>query len=203
MKYLADQEVIALYKFEKNRSIAALFAIFCLFPFFKSHSQEVSKLDTTLSISTAQLRSSTIPDSIFLMTHLRHLTITGMDCDYAPHPNCWMISEIPAKLKNLRELTTFRLTLSAILVIPHELTELKYLKLLDLTDGTLANANLDNISEITSLEYLYLYGCGLSKLPTDIGRLASLKELGLSGNNFTSAEQARIRKALPRCKITF
>jgi Leucine-rich repeat (LRR) protein len=126
-----------------------------------------------------------------------------MDCDYSPHPNCWMISEIPAKIKNLRELTSLRLTLTAISSIPFELTALKHLKLLDLTDGSLANCNLDNISGITSLEYLYLYGCGLSKLPADIGHLINLKELGLAGNNFAADEQARIRKSLPHCLVKF
>lgn len=168
-----------------------------------SYSQGVSKFDTTLNISTSQFRSNRIPDSIFQMTHLRHLTITGMDCDYSPQANCWMIDEIAANIRNLKELTSLRLTLTSISAIPYELTELKKLRLLDLTDGSLSNSNLDNITGITSLECLYLFGCGLSKLPPDIGHLVNLKELGLVGNNFDSTEQARIRKALPHCNIKF
>jgi Leucine-rich repeat (LRR) protein len=126
-----------------------------------------------------------------------------MDCDYSPHANCWMINEIPAKIKNLTELVSLRLTLTSISAIPYEVIELKNLKLLDLTDGSLSNSNLDNIARITSLQYLYLYGCGLSKLPADIGNLVNLKELGLMGNNFDSAEQARIMKLLPHCTVKF
>ena len=169
----------------------------------KSYLQDSSGFDTTFSSSTKQFRSDKIPDSIFQMTHLRHLAISGMDCDYSPHPDCWGIAELPAEIKNLTELTSLSLTLSGISVIPDELTGLKNLKLIDLSDGSLSNANLDNLTRIKSLEYLYLYGCGLTKLPTTIGNLVNLKELGLSGNSFDKAEQARIKKELPKCIIKF
>ena len=137
------------------------------------------------------------------MIHLRHLAISGMDCDYSPHPDCWTITEIPAKIKNLKELTTLRLTLSVIQRIPDELTELQHLTVLDLTDGALSGSDLGNMAKLRNLEYLYLYGCGLSKLPPDLGNLTKLKELGLVGNYFSAAEQKRIRNALPDCVIKF
>lgn len=156
--------------------------------------------DTTYAISAQRLKSNKIPDSVFQMTELRHLEIWGMDCDYSPHPNCWGITEIPAGIKNLKNLTTIRLTLNAISVIPIELTELPNLTLIDFTDNA-GLANIDNLVKITNLKYLYLYGCGLTKLPDKIGELKNLVELGLVGNNINKDELKRITKALPNCVI--
>ena len=125
-----------------------------------------------------------------------------MDCDYGDRTNCWMIKEIPSDIKNLKKLMTLSLTLNAITTIPNELSNLKNLTLIDLTD----NAGLTNINSLTklpNLQYLYLYGCGLTKLPDNIGDFKNLKELGLVGNHLDKAEQTRIKKALPNCVIKF
>jgi hypothetical protein len=160
--------------------------------------------DTTkeFSTTTKALRSNAIPDSVFKMTKLESLTISGMDCDYGDRTNCWMIKEIPAEIKNLKKLTTLRLTLNAISTIPTDLTELKNLILIDFTDNAGLN-NIDNLTKIRSLEYLYLYGCGLTKMPKNIGDLKNLKELGLVGNNLDKAEVTRIKSVLPNCTIKF
>jgi Leucine-rich repeat (LRR) protein len=125
-----------------------------------------------------------------------------MDCDYGDSTNCWGITEIPGAVKGLKDLVSLRLTVNAIAAIPIELTELDNLKLVDLSDDA-GLRDLNNISKCKSLQYLYLYGCGLSKLPDNIGELINLKDLGLTGNNFSKDEQARIKKALPNCKIRF
>ena len=158
--------------------------------------------DTVYSISTQQLKSDKIPDSVFRMIKLRHLAISGMDCDYGDNKNCWGISEIPAEIKNLKDLTTLSLTVDAIAVVPVELTELKKLKLFDLSDNA-GLTSFDNITKCRSLEFLYLDGCGLPKLPNNIGDLKNLKELGLTGNNIDKSELTRIKKALPNCIIKF
>jgi Leucine-rich repeat (LRR) protein len=159
-------------------------------------------IDTVYSTSTKQLKSDRIPDSVFQMTNLRHLAISGMDCDNSDRTNCWTIKEIPEQIKNLQDLTTLRLTLNAIRTIPNELTELNHLKLVDLTDNT-GLSNIDNIAKIKSLESLYLYGCGLTKLPDNISNLKNLKVLGLVGNSLDETEQTGIKKALPNCIIKF
>jgi Leucine-rich repeat (LRR) protein len=161
-----------------------------------------TNLDTFYSASTGQLKSNKIPDSVFAMIKLRHLIITGMDCDQGDNKNCWDITEIPAAIKNLKDLVSLRLTVNAIYSIPIELTELKNLKLVDLSDDA-GLTDLNNISKCKGLQYLYLYGCGLSKLPDNIGEITNLKDLGLAGNNFSNEEQARIKKALPNCKVRF
>ena len=168
----------------------------------KAKQVAITNLDTSYSTSTKQLKSNKIPDSVFRMTKLRHLAISGMDCDYGDKTNCWDINEIPAGLKNLKDLKTLRLTVDAIASIPLELTELKNLKLFDLSDNA-GLTSFDNIAKCQSLEYLYLYGCGLTKLPDNIGDLKNLKELGLVGNNLDNTERTRITKALPNCIIKF
>lgn len=165
--------------------------------------------DTVYSISTKQLKSNKIPDSVFQMTNLRRLEITGEDCDFRQVDKdghditqCWMITEIPSKIKNLQKLTTLNLSLNAITTISSELTELKNLKSLSLTDNA-GLQDIDNLTRMQSLENLALYGCNLTRMPNDISNLKNLKELGLVGNHFDKAEQARVKRALPRCIIRF
>jgi hypothetical protein len=145
--------------------------------------------DTTRQFSTTTkiLKSSIIPDSVFEMTQLEYLTISGMDCDYGDNTNCWMINQIPASIKNLQELKSLSLTLNSIKSIPIELTELKKLKAIDLTDNS-GLSEIEPLTKLEGLEYLWLYGCGLTKLPNDIGNLKNLKQLGLVGNNLDKQE---------------
>jgi Leucine-rich repeat (LRR) protein len=158
--------------------------------------------DTSYSSSTKELRSNKIPDSVFLMTNLRHLSISGMDCDYGNNTKCWMLKELPKEIGKLKNLQTLSLTLTAMQILPKELSELKNLTILDLTDNT-GISNINTLTQIHSLEYLYLYGCRLTKLPENISDLKNLKELGLVGNHIDKAEQNRIKTALPNCIIKF
>lgn len=65
--------------------------------------------------------------------------------------------------------------------LPNEISSLQKLKTLDLTDN-IALSDISVITELSNLENLYLFGCYLKKLPSDIGKLKRLKELGLTGN---------------------
>lgn len=158
--------------------------------------------DTSYTATTRDLKSNHIPDSVFQLQHLKSIFIQGMDCDYGDHTHCWEITEIPAAIKNLTALTTLRLTVNAIQVLPAEMAALQQLKVLDLSD----NAGLQSyevITQLTDLEVLNLYGCGLTTLPQNIANLSHLKELGIRGNQFDEKEIARIRKALPQCRIIY
>jgi Leucine-rich repeat (LRR) protein len=190
-------------KFISYLFFAALFTIVaCSTTTAKLYSADNVYSDTAYTSSTQQLKSDKMPDSVFQMTELRHLSINGMDCDYGDRKKCWMIKEIPSDIKNLKNLTTLRLTLNAIATIPNELTHLHNLTLIDLTDNA-GLTNIDNLTQLPNLQYLYLYGCRLTKLPDNIGDLKNLKELGLVGNHLDKAEQTRIKKALPNCEIKF
>ena len=158
--------------------------------------------DTVFFSSTQQLRSDTIPNQVFAMTQLRHLSISGMDCDYQGGPPCWALRDIPPGIANLQQLRTLSLTVNSIRRLPSALGQLPHLRSLDLTDNP-GLSDIEAVVHVASLEELTLYGCGLSQLPADIGQLTKLRKLGLIGNSFAPPEQARIRKALPRCKVSF
>jgi len=166
------------------------------------HYADTAHSDTTYTVSTQQLKSDRIPDSVFKLVELRHLSINGMDCDYGDRTNCWVLKQIPNDIKNLKKLTSLRLTLSNITAIPMELAELNNLTLIDLTDNA-ALTDIYNLTKLSNLKYLYLYGCGLTKLPDNIGDLKNLKELGLVGNHIDKKEMAKIKNALPNCNIKF
>lgn len=168
-------------------------------------------LDTIISYnsSTEKLKSNHIPDSVFLMTNLKYLSIQGMDCDYRMSDKdgnditqCWMLTEIPHQIINLKKLEKIQLNVNAIRAIPIELADLKSLKSLDLTDNSNLS-DIENIIRLENLESLGLNGCYLTRLPTNIGQLKKLKSLGLAGNNIDEQEKARIKKALPDCEIYF
>ena len=134
---------------------------------------------TTYATTTANLKSRFIPDKVFQMTNLRHLTIQGMDCDYGDTTTCWMIREIPKQIANLKKLETLQLNVNAIRTVPQEISALQNLKSLDLTDNP-GLSDIDNITTLTNLETLGLFGCGLAKLPANIGQLKKLKYLRLN-----------------------
>lgn len=165
--------------------------------------------DSRLVLSTSQLKSNTIPDWVFNMEKLENLNIMGMFCEYemedygAYHSkdNCYRIQEIPSKIKNLSKLTSLILTDNDIQSLPSDLTALKNLKLIDLSNNPKLNVN--NIEKIPSLEFLSLSGCHLTEMPANIINLKHLQELDLTGNSITKKEQSRIKRALPNCNIRF
>ena len=102
-----------------------------------------------------------------------------MDCDYGDTTTCWMIREIPKQIANLKKLETLQLNVNAIRTVPQEISALQNLKSLDLTDNP-GLSDIDNITTLTNLETLGLFGCGLAKLPANIGQLKKLKYLRLN-----------------------
>lgn len=167
-------------------------------------------LDTVYIASTDMLKSNHIPDSVFQMKKLKQLWISGKDCDNGgAHDDnkpddgikCWMINNIPSEIGNLTELDTLGLTLGVFGKFPPDISKLNKLRYLDLTDSYLSN--IDNLTSLKNLNHLLLYGCGLSKLPDNIGELTNLKFIGLVGNNLDSAEINRVKKALPNCEVYF
>ena len=83
----------------------------------------------------------------------------------------------------------------------NEISNLKKLRYLDLSDSYMSN--IDNLTSLKNLNQLLLFGCGLTKLPDNIGDLAHLKFIGLVGNNFDPTEINRIKRALPNCEVYY
>ncbi len=166
--------------------------------------------DTVYITSTEELKSNKIPDSVFQMKMLKTLMVYGRDCDNGgSHDDnktndgiqCWVINVIPSQIGNLVNLDTLRLTLGVFGKFPKEVDHLKNLRFLDLTDSYMSDIN--NLMALKNLNQLWLYGCGLSKLPENIGDLCNLKFIGLGGNNLDSSEIRRIRRALPNCEVYY
>lgn len=108
----------------------------------------------TYNIAIRQLKNNQLPNSVFQLTTLRYLTVQGSDCDYVRHNasgkqfiDCWMLTELPGSIQNLRNLEELRLPLNSLTVLPTELTALHKLRVLDLSD----NAGLTNIGILIQL----------------------------------------------------
>jgi Leucine-rich repeat (LRR) protein len=176
---------------------------------FKKMGFSVS-LDSSFVISANELKSYSIPDWVFKLKNLKKLEIMGMYCEYefgdygaySIKGDCFKIQEILPQIATLTELTSLSLPRNDIQTLPIELTALKNIKLIDLSDNPGLH-NVNNIEKIVSLEFLSFYGCHLTEMPANIGNLKHLKELDLEGNSISIKEQIRIKKALPNCNITF
>jgi leucine-rich repeat protein SHOC2 len=158
--------------------------------------------DTSYITSTQDLKRNKIPDSVFLMTSLKHLVVRGMDCDYGPVPNCWEISELPATVGNLVNLETLRLPVNALNHLPSELALLKELRVVDFSD-CLGLHDIGVLTKLDKLEELDLYGCGITHLPKGLNQLTQLRVLGLKGNPLDKREVDIFSKNLPGCRVVF
>lgn len=176
----------------------------------ESHVNESRQEDTTTSYtaSTEELKSIEFPIKVLTMLHLRHLSITGMDCDYRVSDEkgndvtqCWAIRVLPFDIGNLKELESISMPVNNIQYLPGTMRELKKLRVINFSDNSLSDVHV--ISEIPSLEEAYFFGCHLSKLPEDLSALKKLKKLGLTGNQISATEIKRIKAALPQCEVLF
>lgn len=167
-------------------------------------------IDSSFVVSTSQLKSNTIPGSVFTMKKLKNLTIRGMRCEYEIgnygayrfKGDCFKIEAISSQIKELSKLTALSLPNNDIQTLPVELITLKNLKQMELSN----NPKLDDITVIekmVNLEFLSLSGYHLTGMPINICNLKHLKELDLEGNSIDEKEQIRIKKALPNCNIRF
>lgn len=198
----------------KAKLISAFFIFVVTFCSAQTQIAKTEILDNTDTIyvtNTDLLKSDKIPDSVFKMKNLKMLFVGGRECCFGIHddnnPNrntkCWRIRQVSPEIKNLTKLDSLFLTLSIFEKFPDEISSLKQLRYIDLTD----NENLksiDNLIPLSNLNELLLFGCtDLYKLPANIGKLKKLKRLGLTGTNIDSIELARIKKALPNCVILY
>ncbi|OQX98400.1 MAG: hypothetical protein B6I24_05425 [Bacteroidetes bacterium 4572_128] len=61
----------------------------------------------------------------------------------------------------------------------------------------------NEISKLKNLEKLYLYGNKITFLPNSIKNLKNLKILEIWNNKLSFSEKEKIKKLLPKTKITF
>jgi Leucine-rich repeat (LRR) protein len=180
-----------------------LFCIFGVMLAFACQAQVNPRDTVTVYTKAAEYyRFKEIPDSVFALKNLKHLRVFGMDCETVDQANCWCITAIPKKIKRLKKLEILELGLNKIRKLPRQLKQLRHLQVLDLTDN-LGLSDIAIVTELSSLEELYVFDCYLESLPKDIGKLKKLRYLGLTGNRISPAELVRIKGLIPQCKIIF
>jgi Leucine-rich repeat (LRR) protein len=166
----------------------------------------------TMYMSANQLTS--LPESFSNLTQLQKLWVTSN-----------RLASLPDFIGSLTQLQEFRIDYNQLTIVPEfigTLTQLKVLgfsynqltslpafignltllKELSLSDNQLTRLP-DSIGNLTLLEELRLSNNQLTRLPDSIGNLIILSYLDLRDNPIPRAEQERIRRLLPNCRVEF
>ncbi|TYJ11966.1 hypothetical protein E1A91_A11G314700v1 [Gossypium mustelinum] len=142
-----------------------------------------------------------VPGSIGGCKSLRTLNLFG----------CYKVEYLPEDFQQLEFLKELDLSKTALRKPPSFISQLKNLQVLSF-NGSKAiqrgrinsmTSMLPSLLGLSSLQWLNLSECNLFDIPSDICCLNSLKELDLSGNNFTSIPSSLFNLAflgLSRCK---
>ncbi len=118
--------------------------------------------------------------------------------------NLWnnQIESLPKEIGELKNLETLFLLDNKLELLPSEIGNLKYLKYLNISHNKLKEIP-NEISKLKNLEKLYLYGNKITFLPNSIKNLKNLKILEIWNNKLSFSEKEKIKKLLPKTKITF
>lgn len=153
---------------------------------------EILKLAYLERLSVRTCRIGEFPDAIGALQHL-----VSLDAGEAGLTN---LTPAISRLSNLRRLWLNDNQLTA---LPSEIGKLSRLTYLNLDRNQLTTLP-DSIGLLPNLTWLRLNSNRLTGLPSDLSGLAqNLKTLYLMGNLIPEPEQARIRQALPNCKVIF
>lgn len=176
--------------------------------FAKKIKNENIQLDTITScyIKTINLKCNDIPDSVFLMKHLKILSITGEDCDILITDSigneideCCRLKNLSNRIGQLQDLEILDLEINGLENLPKEIQKCQNLKRVYLTDNYISN--IDYLVPLRNLEILSISMCRLKKLPINIGEMKKLKFLYLSFNKLEKGEIERVKQELPNCEI--
>ncbi|KAF5420469.1 MAG: hypothetical protein C5S44_08435 [Candidatus Methanocomedens sp.] len=94
------------------------------------------------------------------------------------------LSELPAEIGQLANITTLKLSANQLSELPAEITQLANLTTLDLSRNQLSELPAE-ITQLVNLTTLDLSSNQLSELPTEIGQLSNLTTLNLRGNKLS------------------
>ena len=159
---------------------------------------ELAHLQGLTSLQWLNLTSEQVTDAG--LAHLQRLTkLRGLDLDNTQVTD--------AGLAHLQRLTSLReLSIASdIRVTDAGLAHLKRLtciQLLDLNNTQVTDAGLAHLQGLTGLRGLILDNTQVTDAGlTYLQRLTSLESLGLGGTEVTDSGVAKLRQALPKCKI--
>ncbi|MEL6538197.1 MAG: leucine-rich repeat domain-containing protein [Bacteroidota bacterium] len=108
-------------------------------------------------------------------------------------------------LAEVPHLTILVLTANELTDLPEATTEMSQLKglVLDQNPDLVVETLIGRVQEMAGLKVLLLRENELNALPSNLEGLGHLDLLDLSGNQFSAAEQDRIREALPETQVVF
>lgn len=97
------------------------------------------------------------------------------------------IKVLPNNIEKLKNIRTLVIAYNPNLVLPKQVKKLKHLSSLTLSK----NVNMDfeqlfKFIEGLQISYLDIYGCNMTEVPKNIGKMTYLRELNLGGNPLTA-----------------
>ncbi|PWA76784.1 leucine-rich repeat protein [Artemisia annua] len=180
-------------------SLAKLFLSYCQLSHIYPH---VSSLNlTSLSLLDLSINNfnSTFPRWIFSITSLVSLDLGG----------CNLHEPIPSSMYSFRDLTSLKLLyawendfVNSSIVLKELSSSLgNNLILLDISSCGVSSSVLDSLHNLTSLHSLYLSKNQLTKIiPNSLCNFCNLKEIDLSGNDFSTVNLTYLLESFFECK---
>lgn len=176
--------------------------------------EAIGKLKKLNWLEAQQNKLTALPKEIGKLTNLEWLVLNHNQLPALPKEIGelkklkWLLlgknklERLPEEIGQLKDLYTLNVENNLLVKLPYNIGQLENLQTLNLSGNQLAMMPWE-IGKLKNLEWLALENNKLVSLPAEIGRLKNLKTLMLKGNNISEAEQARIRRLLPSCKIYF
>ncbi len=127
---------------------------------------------------------------------LRYTSMSIQDMGYQVDGFAQMVPDI-AKAENLVSIVAFGNDMRTLGFNASRLTKLRALDL----SQNLLNSIPEELLDCGSLEYLSLHENPVQHVPATIGKLRSLRYLGVSGTRLTNAQIDSLKVALPQCVI--
>lgn len=111
------------------------------------------------------------------------------------------LKKLPAEVYRFKNLHVLNLNRNKLKTLPSDISRLTQLQYLSLYKNKVRFLP-EEIKDLAELRTLYLGRNKLTEVPAWVGGLGKLRTLDLSRNYLTPYEIDKVRKALPRCKIS-
>ncbi len=146
-----------------------------------------------VSLDLSGLELSWLPESLYRLTHLKHLEIFGNRLRHLPAELGQLtklqyldvsgnqLTTLPESVGQLKQLREFEGSSNKLEALPESLGQLTRLRTLDLSGNWLGGLP-ESVSRLKRLEYFDVSDNRLSKLPEKLGNLAQLQYLNVGFN---------------------
>jgi Leucine-rich repeat (LRR) protein len=149
----------------------------------ESHAR-TGRLDLSGARLATQDKLTSVPDEVFGLEHLQHLSL-----------NYNRLTSIPCNIRQLPNLISLVVSDNQITSLPDDLFTLGQLQRLSLSSNRLTSISSE-IQRLKSLETLLVAHNQLTSLPDSLGELLSLRNLSIQGNPFHAVPDCVFRLTL-------